>query len=333
MSSSSPRPGAPSHSARGRRPRARRRRLRRPRTSRRSPNVPGREARTRASPPRRLPAPRRPSRVRRPRSEGARRARSMASRARSARRRCDLPASLSPTRRPVQGTHASARQPLRARPRRLRRSTKRSTRRAGGRAAVDGDRDVKSRARWSAERLPPRPIRRPASARASRCSTSNAADETDGSRGVLGSISVSPATIEQGQPTPTARPRSAAAHDLVSYYEDKYGDGGQGRLAEAGDGRRCRRRSKNTSESSARQGGDAWRAVPVRSACGEIGHNGAPQVEAPAASAASTPSGDSRATGARHVHAFVVRRDGPRQSNVSNRRRRTSTVEDPRRRV
>jgi len=106
--------GAPRGSAR---PRARRHRLRRPRTSRRSPNVPGRE-RGRASPaPLASPPPGARPRPSTPERQAAREGWRPGPRA---RRRCDLPASLSPTRRPIQGTHASARQPLRARPRRLR---------------------------------------------------------------------------------------------------------------------------------------------------------------------------------------------------------------------
>ena len=162
-------------------------------------------------------------------------------------------------------------------------------------AAAHGDDDVRAaRARIPGAR-PTTPSHPTSESEKTSRSRRRTDDETDGSKpprvghrikrcGVCG---------ESGHNARTcvlARRRGA---DLVSYYEDKYGDG-EGTVRDAAGKPKMSKTSKNTSESSARRKRRVERAYRC-SVCGEIGHNAARHREKPPAASAASTRPDSRA--------------------------------------
>ena len=161
-------------------------------------------------------------------------------------------------------------------------------------AAAHGDDDVRA-ARANPGARPTTPSHPTSESEKTSRSRRRTDDETDGSKpprvghrikrcGVCG---------ESGHNARTcvlARRRGA---DLVSYYEDKYGDG-EGTVRDAAGKPKMSKTSKNTSESSARRKRRVERAYRC-SVCGEIGHNAARHREKPPAASAASTRPDSRA--------------------------------------
>ena len=238
------------------------------------PERPRTRARTRVPRPRRLPAPGARPRPSTPERQAAREGWRPGPRA---RRRCDLPASLSPTRRPVQGTHASARQPLRARPRRLRCARPMARRRR--RRARRRRRSHRARANPRRETYHPVPSDVRVRKNLSESTSNRRRDgriETTAGRSPYQTVRRVRRPGHNARTCVLARRRGA---DLVSYYEDKYGDG-EGTVRDAAGKPKMSKTSKNTSESSARRKRRVERAYRC-SVCGEIGHNAARHREKP----------------------------------------------------
>ena len=308
--------GAPRGSAR---PRARRR-LRRPRTSRRSPNVPGRE-RGRVPAPVASP-PRRPSASVDPgAASSARRMASRSARPTPMRPPCEPLANATPCSRDSRVSSPAS--PRSASPLGCARPM---APRSPPRGSPGGVRAARAESRRETYHPVPSDVRV-----RKNLSESTSNRRRDGRIETTAGRSPYQTVRRVRRDRDTTRERASSlgrSADLVSYYEDKYGDG-EGTVrdaAETEDVEDVEEHVRVVGASEATRG-EAYRC----SVCGEIGHAAARHREKPPAASAASTRPDSRVMV--HVHVFVVRRDGPQQSNVSNQTPTNRRWRIPERRV